>query len=213
MHHETKIEQAAAAVATWRDRVRTLTENVVTATAALSETKKRRQESLLAAALGDQDVRKQLDHLLEEDRKAERELDDLRASLPIAEAALANAQLAQKAAEVEWRRTEVERLARERVAAAAAIDQAFADFSAAWAKYEGLGKQLFNAAADDHASNIHSFVESVDGMLRLAASLPHEPFYSLRWRHSFAQIGGGAPLAVAEAAFWRLPPIEAVKAA
>jgi len=76
-----------------------------------------------------------------------------------------------------------------------------------------LGKQLFNAAADDHAGNIHSFSETCDGMLRLAAALPHEPFYSLRWRHSCAQIGGGAPLAVSEAAFWRLPPAEADKAA
>jgi hypothetical protein len=33
-----------------------------------------------------------------------------------------------------------------------------------------------------------------------------------RHRHSFAQIGGGQPLAISEAVYWRLP-IEAVKAA
>jgi hypothetical protein len=120
-----------------------------------------------------------------------------------ARAHVRQAEGAQKAAQAEFRKAEVNRLARDRVESAAAIDRAFADFSKAWSEYEALGLQLFNVAADDHAGNIHSFTESVDGMLRLASSLPHEPFYSLRWKHSFAQLGGGAPLAVSEAAFWR----------
>jgi len=33
MHHETKLEQTAADVATWRDRVRTLNENIAKAEA------------------------------------------------------------------------------------------------------------------------------------------------------------------------------------
>ena len=200
-------------VATWRDRVRTINEKIATATAALSEAKKRRQESVLAAALGDHDARKQLDHVLEGDRKAELDLEILRSSMQIAETELANALLAQKSAEGEWRRSEVDRLARLRCLAAAEIDQALSDFSKSWSEYEALGLQLFNVAADDHAGNIHSFTESVDGMLRLAAALPHQPFYDLRWRHSFAPIGTSSSLAAAESAYWRLPPDEEARAA
>jgi len=125
-----------------------------------------------------------------------------------ARAHVRQAEGAQKAAQAEFRKAEVNRLARLRCLAAAEIDQALSDFSKSWSEYEALGLQLFNVAADDHAGNIHSFTESVDGMLRLAAALPHQPFYDLRWRHSFAPIGTSSSLAAAEAAYWRLPPIE-----
>jgi hypothetical protein len=197
-----KLNEAAANVATWRDRVRTLNENIAKAEAVAATSVRSRQENLLAASLGDSAAKENLSAVLEDDRRAERELEDLRLALPLATSKLTEAEATHRAAEVEWRKAEVNRLARERCAAAAAIDQAFAMFSEAWGRYEDLGKQLFNAAADDHAGNIHSFSETCDGMLRLAAALPHEPFYSLRWRHSFAQIGGGAPLAVSESAFW-----------
>jgi hypothetical protein len=52
-----------------------------------------------------------------------------------------------------------------------------------------------------------------DGLQRLSAALPAKPFYDLRHRHSFAPIGTSSSLAAAEAAFWRLPPVEAAKAA
>jgi hypothetical protein len=207
------LEEAVASVATWRDRVRTLNENIAKAEAVAAASVRSRQENVLAASLGDSVARENLATVLEDDRRAERHLSDLQLALPLAMAELANAEGALKAAETEFRRSEVERLARARVGAASEIDRALSDFSKAWANYEALGLQLFNVAADDHAGNIHSFSETCDGMLRLAAALPHEPFYSLRWRHSFAQIGGGAPLAVSEVAFWRLPPAEADKAA
>jgi hypothetical protein len=213
MMNEDKLTAASASVTEWQGRIRTITDKIAKAAAALAESKRTRNEHVLAAAMGDHDVRKQLDHVLEEDRKAELDLELLRASLQIAEAELASAEQARKVAETEFRKAEVLRLARERVDAAAAIDKALADFSKAFANYEALGKELFNAAADDHAGNIHSFTESVDGMLRLAANLPHEPFYSLRWRYSFAPIGTSSSLAIAEAQYWRLPPAEEVKAA
>jgi hypothetical protein len=207
-----KLNQSAAAVTEWNAKLFKLREDISTAEAALADSTRLRQQHVLDAALGDADAKNRLAEVLQADREAERQLDDLRMALPAAMERLRAAEHAHRVAEADFRKVEVNRLACLRCLAAAEIDQAFADFSAAWAKYEGLGKQLFNAAADDHANNIHSFTESVDGMLRLAASLPHEPFYSLRWRHSFAQIGG-APLAVSEAAFWRLPPAEGVKAA
>jgi hypothetical protein len=212
MHaHHDKLEAAAAAVTEWIANIRTINEKIAAAEAGFVESQKRRQENILAAALGDHDARARLDHVLEDDLRAERELGTLRSSLPIAEAALANAQRAQKSAEAEWRRSEVVRLARDRVEAAAAIDQAFAEFSAAWQRYSDLGRELF-IVSDDNPNQIY-LAEHLDGLLRLSAALPHQPFFDLRHRHSFAQIGGGAPLAVSEAAFWRLPPVEAVKAA
>jgi len=133
--------------------------------------------------------------------------------LQAAEAKLREAEAAHRAAEAEWRKAEVNRLARERCEAAAAIDQAFADFSAAWQRYESLGHQLYNAASYDHQNQIY-LSETCDGLARLSAALPMKPFYDLRHRHSFAPIGTSSSLASAEAAYWRLsPPIEAVKAA
>jgi hypothetical protein len=203
-----KLSKASESVSEWNAKIRKLREDISTAEAALADSTRLRQQHVLDAALGDEGAKQRLEGVLEADRKAERQLADLQLALPAAEAKLREAEGAHRIAEAEFRKSEVERLARERVAAAAAIDKAFADFSRAWSEYEALGLQLFNVAADDHAGNIHSFTESVDGMLRLAAALPHQPFYDLRWRHSFAPIGTSSSLAAAEAAYWRLPPIE-----
>jgi hypothetical protein len=208
-----QLESAAAAIADWNARIWKLREDIGKAEAALAESQHRRQEHVLEAALGDHDAKSRLADVLNADRDAERHFADLQLALPAAMERLRSAENDHRVAESEFRKAEVNRLARLRCLAAAEIDQAFADFSKAWAEYSALGLQLFNVAADDHAGNIHSFTESVDGMLRLAAALPHQPFFDLRHRHSFAQIGGGAPLAVSEAAFWRLPAAAAVKAA
>jgi hypothetical protein len=73
------------------------------------------------------------------------------------------------------------------------------------------GLEAFNASQDN--PNQIWLAENFDGLRRLLSALPHTPFFDLRHKHSFAQIGGGAPLAVSEAAFWRLPAVEEVKAA
>jgi hypothetical protein len=173
-------------------------------------TENERQAHALQAALGDVAAKEALAKILHEDIVAERTLADLRKALPLAEAELANAERTLKSAETEFRRSEVVRLARARVEEAAAIDQALADFSAAWSKYESLGRELFAAASD--FQNQISLSETFDGMARLSAALPMKPFYDLRHRHSFAPIGTSSSLAAAESAYWRLPPAE-VKAA
>jgi hypothetical protein len=211
MMNEDKLTAAAASVAEWQTNVRTIADKIAKAEAALAESQKRRQEHVLAAALGDHDARERLDHVLDDDRKAERELQDLRSSLPIAEAALANAERTLKSAETEFRKKEIERLAHARVDAARQIDQALADFSAAFADYESLGRELYAAASD--FQNQISLSETFDGLARLSAALPMKPFYDLRHRHSFAAIGTSSSLAAAEAAYWRLPTNEEAKAA
>jgi hypothetical protein len=164
----------------------------------------------LQAARGDVGAKNALDKLLTEDLAAERTLADLRlVVLPQAEAELANAERTLKSAETEFRKKEIERLARARVDAARQIDQALADFSAAFADYESLGRELYAAASD--FQNQISLSETFDGMARLSAALPMKPFYDLRHRHSFAPIGTSKSLAASEASYWRLPPIEARK--
>jgi chromosome segregation ATPase len=205
-----KLNQAAASVSEWNSKIWRLREDIAKAEAVYAEGEHRRQQHVLEAALGDDAAKKHLQQVLDDDRKAERELQDLRTALPLAEAELANAERTLKSAETEFRRSEVVRLARARVEEAAAIDQALADFSAAWSKYESLGRELFAAASD--FQNQISLSETFDGMARLSAALPMKPFYDLRHRHSFAPIGTSSSLAAAESAYWRLPPAE-VKAA
>ena len=209
-HHESEFQSAAETVAEWRANVRTINEKIAKAEAAHAESQKRRQEHVLAAALVDHDARERLDHVLEDDRSKARELEDLRASLPIAEAELANAERTLKSAETEFRKKEIERLAHARVGAARQIDQALADFSAAFADYEKLGRELYAAASD--FQNQISLSETFDGMARLSAALPAKPFYDLRHRHSFAAIGTSSSLALAESMYWRLPTTEAAAA-
>jgi hypothetical protein len=208
--HQSKLDQAAASVSEWNAKIWRLREDIAKAEAALADSTRLRQQHVLDAALGDHDAKSRLAEVLQADRDAERHLADLQLALPLAMAELANAEGAMKVAETEFRKKEVERLARARVDAAVQIDHALADFSAAFADYEKLGRELF-AAACDHQNQI-SLGETFDGMARLSAALPAKPFYDLRHRHSFAPIGTSSSLAAAESSYWRLPPAE-VKAA
>jgi hypothetical protein len=208
----TNLEEAGASVATWRDRVRTLNENISKAEAVAAASVRNRRENVLAASLGDDAAKINLAEVLEDDRKATRDLEDLRLALPLAEQELRTAENDHRVAEAEFRKAEVVRLARDRVEAARQIDQAFADFSAAWQRYESLGHQLYNAASYDHQNQIY-LSETCDGLARLSAALPMKPFYDLRHRHSFAPIGTSSSLAAAESSYWRLPTDEAAKAA
>jgi chromosome segregation ATPase len=205
-----KLEAASAAVTERRKNISDIRAAIAAQEEIVAENERHRQAHTLQAAMGDVAAKEALAKILHEDLAAERTLADLRKALPQSERELANAELSQKAAEAEFRKKEVERLARERVEAAAAIDQALADFSAAWSKYESLGRELFAAACD--FQNQISLSETFDGMARLSAALPAKPFYDLRHRHSFAPIGTSSSLAAAESSYWRLPPAE-VKAA
>jgi hypothetical protein len=205
------LEAAAELVAERRKNISDIRAAIAAQEEIVTENERRRQAHTLQAALGDVAAKEALAKILHEDLAAERTLADLRKALPLSETELANAVRAQKIAEAEHRQAVVTQLARARVDAASDIDKALADFSEAWSRFEVLGRQLY-AAASDHQNQI-SLSESFDGLQRLSAALPAKPFYDLRHRHSFAPIGTSSSLAAAEAAFWRLPPVEAAKAA
>jgi hypothetical protein len=209
-----RLNEAAAAAHTWRDRVRTLTENIAKAEAVAAASVRARQENVLAASLGDVAAKENLATVLEDDRRAERELQDLRLALPLATSKLTEAEATHRAAEAEWRKAEVDRLARERVEAAAEIDRAFADFSAAWSRYESLGADLLDLASQEQNSNALWLSETVSGVARLVASLPAVPFLQIKERYPFMPIATSKSLAAAEAQYWLLsPPTESEKAA
>ena len=106
------------------------------------------------------------------------------------------------------------RLARERVAAAAAIDSAFADFSRAFDTFASLGSELLDLASQEPGANALFLAETISGEARLVASLPARPFLQIKERYPFMPISTSRSLAASEAQYWRLsPPTESEKAA
>jgi hypothetical protein len=206
-----RLEAAAEAVAKCRQHIQEIRLAIASQEEVVAGSELRRQPHVLQAARGDVSAKNTLDKLLHEDLAAERTLADLRLALPQAEAELRAAENAQRAAHSELRKAEQIRLARARVEAARKIDATLAEFSSSWAEYSEIGRALY-AVSDDYPNQIY-LAEHLDGLLRLAAALPHQPFFDIRHKHSFCQLGGGAPLAVSEAAFWRLPTAEEAKAA
>jgi hypothetical protein len=208
-HHESKLESAAATVAEWRAKIWTLNDNIAKAEAVAAASVRSRQENVLAASLGDDAAKENLAQVFEDDRRAARELEDLRLALPLAESELRMAEHDHRAAEAEWRKAEVNRLARERVAAAAEIGKAFAYFSKAWANYSALGDELLGLASQEPNSNALYLAETISGEARLVASLPAKPFLAIREKFNFMPISTSKSFAAAEASYWRLsPPVE-----
>jgi hypothetical protein len=197
-HHASKIESAAATVTEWNARIWKLREDIGKAEATLAESAHRRQQSVLDAALGDGGAKQRLEQVLADDRKAERELADLKMALPLAEAKLREAENAHRAIEVELRKTEVNRVALERLEIAKLMDKAMAEYAAAFDRYQALGRELFGLCAD--GTNVSNW-DHIEGWSRVAKSLP-APFVTLQKRLPGVFFGGGGPLAQSEASYW-----------
>jgi len=196
-HHESKLE-AAAAVTEWQLKVWTINEKIAAASAALASSEARRRENALAASLGDADAQKNLDQVLQDDIRAQRDLDNLKLSLPLAEAKLREAEGELRAVEAAARKAEVGRLALERIEAAKAVDQALSEAAVALQRYQGLGNELLAILVDP---NNMSTNEIIEGWHRVAKSLP-APFATLQKRLPGVFFGGGGSLAQAEASYW-----------
>jgi hypothetical protein len=211
--HHDKLEAAGAEIADWNAKIGKLREDIAKAEAALADSTRIRQQHVLEAALGDDGAKNRLAGVLQADREAERQLDDLKMALPAALERLRAAESEHRAAEVEWRKVELDRISRCRVAAAEKIDAAFAAFSSAWIEYEQLGRELLGLASQDQNANALYLSETISGEARLAASLPAKPFLAIKERFHFLPVSTSNSLAAAEALYWRLPPVEADKAA
>jgi hypothetical protein len=199
-HHEsnTKIEATAAAVSEWQMKVRTINEKIATAEAAFAASEARRREHALAASLGDDAAQKNLDQVLQDDIRTQRDLDNLKLSLPLAEAKLREAENAHRAVIAEVRKAEVAKLVLERIDVAREYDRAAAE-SAAWLqRYHAIGNELHAILADPMNMSLN---EGVEGWHRVAKSLP-APFATLQKRLPGVFFGGGGSLAQAEASYW-----------
>jgi hypothetical protein len=195
-----QLESAAAAIADWNARIWKLREDIGKAEATLAESTHRRQQSVLDAALGDADAKQRLEQVLADDRKAERELADLKMALPLAEAKLRQAEGAHRNIEAEIRKSDVNRLALERLEVAKEMDRAMAEYAEAFERYQSLGRELFGLCAD--GTNVSNW-EHIEGWSRVAKSLP-APFVTLQKRLPGVFFGGGGPLAQAEASYWNV---------
>jgi hypothetical protein len=211
--HHDKLEAAAALVADKRKAISDIRAAIASQEEIVAENERHRQAQTLQAAMGDVTAKEALAKILHEDLAAERTLADLRKALPQIERELANAELAQKAAADEFRRAEVVRLARERVAAAAEIDQAFAQFSRAYATFVSLGSELLDLASQEPGANALFLAETISGEARLVAALPAAPFLQLKERYPFMTISTSKSLAASEAQYWKLPALDEAKAA
>jgi hypothetical protein len=196
--------EAAAKVTEWQLKVWTINEKIAAASAALASSEARRRENALAASLGDADAQKNLDQVLQDDIRAQRDLDNLKLSLPLAEAKLREAEGELRAVEAAVRKAEVGRLALDRIEAAKAVDQALSEAAVALQRYQDLGNSLLEILVDP---NNMSTNEGVEGWHRVARSLP-APFATLQKRLPGVFFGGGGSLAQAEASYWGVTPFK-----
>jgi hypothetical protein len=192
-----QLDSAAAAIADWNARIWKLREDIGKAEATLAESTHRRQQSVLDAALGDDGAKQRLEQVLADDRKAERELADLKMALPLAEAKLREAECAHRNIEAEIRKESVSRIVLDRIEAGKEFDRTIAVAGVALQRYLDLGGDIWPLVIDPYGSTR----DQVEGWMRIAKSLP-APFETLQKRLPGVSFGGGGPLAQSEASYW-----------
>jgi hypothetical protein len=215
MHHHnesnTKIGATAAAVSDWQLKVRTINEKIAATSATLAASDTRRRESALAASLGDDAAQKNLDQVLQDDIRAQRDLDNLKLSLPLAEAKLREAENLHRAEETSARKHDINRLVLERIEVTRQIDEVLASsLEPLLQTYEKLGHELFPLCVD-HSSFV-SRGEEIAGWLRVAKSLPPS-FKTMQQRLPGVDFGGGPKLAVSESQYWGVAEFKKADAA
>jgi hypothetical protein len=198
-----KLSQATAEIAEWNTRIWKLREDIAKAETVLAESQHRRQSHVLEAALGDEGAKQRLEQVLADDRKAERELADLKMALPLAESRLREAENEHRNIEIEMRNHEKNRLVLERIEAAKEVDRALADVAAALQRYLDIGADIWPLVVDPYGSTR----DQIEGWMRIAKALP-APFQILQKRLPGVDFGGGGPLAQAEASYWNVSIIK-----
>jgi hypothetical protein len=195
--HQSKLEEAAAAVSEWQSTVWSINEKIATAETTLAASEARRRENALLASLGDTDAQKSLDEVLQDDIRAVRDLENLRLARPAAEAKLREAENAHRAIAAEVKKSRVNELVLKRIAEAEDVAAAITAAGEALRRYLDSGAEIY-ALTDDLFGSRR---DEVEGWNRIAKSLP-APFADLQKRLPGVFFGGGQPLAQAEASYW-----------
>jgi hypothetical protein len=198
--HHDKLESAAASIADWNARIWKLREDIGKAETVLAQSTHRRQQSVLDAALGDEGAKQRLEQVLADDRKAEREFEDLKMALPLAETKLREAESAHRNIEAEIRKESVSRIVLDRIETGKEFDRTIAAAGVALQRYLDLGGDIWPLVIDPYGSTR----DQVEGWSRVAKSLP-APFVTLQKRlPSSVFFGGDGPLAQSEASYWNV---------
>jgi hypothetical protein len=202
---EGQVDQTAAVVREWSNSIARIGTSLATANAALVRAKEHRQTHALQASLGDATAIAAIKHARSEQHSAEQTISDLQIALPEAQAQLASAEKAAASARHEIAKLHGEKLMRQRCAAAARMDDAFAAAASAYGDFERLGREL-QAYPDLNigVSGNMSHWESVTGYRRIAASLP--TFFTKLFPGTWTIEGARESLAASEEKFWQLPP-------
>jgi hypothetical protein len=207
-HLEDAVAKTAAEAACWHAKFKALEGQIADWTHAVTTATKLREEHGLAAALGESTALAAVKKARAEQHEAEQHLADLAAiALPASRVHLANAEKAAAAARHALAMHHGEKLMRQRVAAAAQMDQAFAVCAAAFGEYERLGQELQNFPDLNLAQGGGmARWEDAAGLKRIAAAVPIclTKLPAWTWTHPSARV----PLADSEADFWSLPPVE-----
>jgi hypothetical protein len=205
---EGQVISTAAVVTAERQTLADIEAQAHTANTALARAKKVRESCALQSAKGDAIAIAAIKQARSEQNNAEQILGDLKIAHPEAAANLANAEKAAAYARHELALHQAMGLKRQRVAAAARIDAGLAEASAGYADYHRLGVELQNFP-DLHIAQGGgmAFFEGTSGVKRLFGALPS--FITKLFPTAISQESSQrAPLAVSEAHFWSLPPVE-----
>jgi hypothetical protein len=204
-HLEKQITETAAVVTDWKGSIAKMEHQLGVAGEALAKAKKHREVHALKASLGDATAITAVKHARAEQHTAEQDIDDLKIALPEAEAQLAEAEKSATQARQALAKHHAQKIMRSRVEAAARMDGAFAEATAAYADFERLGRELQSFPDLNFGSSGNtSYWENIAGFRRIAAALP--TFFVKLFPPSWKNEDARRPLAEAEAHFWQLPP-------
>jgi hypothetical protein len=204
-HLEKQVADTAEVVREWTNSVARIETELNTANLALMRAKKQREAHALNAAMNDPAAIAAVKHARAEQQSAEQTTGDLQIALPEAKAQLAEAEKAAASARAALAMFNAEKIMRARVQAAARMDDALAQASAAYADFERLGRELQSFPDLNFGSSGNmSHWESVAGFRRIAAALP--PFFLKLFPSTWTIEGARESLAESERKFWQVAP-------
>jgi chromosome segregation ATPase len=201
-----ELSTAEIAAAEWRAKVGKIKAAMAAARSVLNSSDARRGRFALDAATGNAEAAQAMAKIRRENESAEKDLADLQLALPEAQRNLAEAEQTESAARKALAKQVAQAAMRKRIAAAAKIDAALAQFVRDVSEWENLGEIVRDYFGDLYAGQIQiSTLENVTGFNRLLAALPPPIFGKL-----FPSVPRGTPssLAASESDLWSLPEPE-----
>ena len=173
---DKSIADTAKVVESWKSNIEAIEAQIANAHSRLEKSETQRKRFALDASLKNPDAIAGIAKARADQSAAEGDQADLRHALSEAAARLIEAEREAKIARHELGRFEAMCLIRERVKVAARIDAVISEFSAAFAEFDNLGRQIANMpgvlASDTLGSTSISQMEEIQGNRRMRSALP-----------------------------------------